>query len=710
MVVKYADGKPLRLPRRSVTFSYEFDGFRGSDDFMIIELSGLFDCIFGIPWLARHQTHIDWLTKTARPHDIDVNAVLASLSGMPNTWPHVAVMDPDSMTSAAHEECDGPSCAVCEHAACAGPEQGSQDVSNVVEQWFPRSDDQRLSDDNDVVEYDLPLAAEHEFPRVIERELPEEEKEEVVERGLPQAVERVLPRVVERELPVEVDALESDSVGTESEVISVLVESSGTSRVCDIEVAHPPRDAAEITQLPDLPWKHFLSDLKKGYIEQVCMLVHEATACAEAVEVAADDPASDTRTRPKGAEPKSARDPAVAGTIGRDSTHEAGSALVNGVTTRHGARDAARAMRMRAATRAAPERSTQTTARGLRARVAARTTPSGIATWASRTLINPSQRRSAIEYHEATDAAGVAAPPPANFDPNPEPQSADTAAVNALLDRRQSVAQYVRDAIAMAVDRQRENADRRGRKNMEKFAVGDRVLLSTAGIQPTLVTNLGANKLAPRFIEPFKILKVLGDAYTLQLPTALRLHPTFYVGRLRRYHPAVIPSVADTPTVLPSASLDAPAPRAEAPAPHPARDANPPSHAPAASTAPLHDDDPAQPPPPPTDPAPRFQRDGPAPLSMVLAVLATLSRRSWGTMIIVSSSSTRVRVAVALPATVQSCLTTSTSCGGLAPCLIVGSLERCCSRTFQIALRHTRRRFQRRQAFRVARPSAAPSF
>ncbi|KAE9310504.1 hypothetical protein PF001_g10148 [Phytophthora fragariae] len=63
--------------------------------------------------------------------------------------------------------------------------------------------------------------------------------------------------------------------------------------------------------------------------------------------------------------------------------------------------------------------------------------------------------------------------------------------------RRQIVVHYVRDAIAVAVDRQKENADRRDRKNMEKFAVGNRVLLSMTGIQPILVTNLDANKLAP---------------------------------------------------------------------------------------------------------------------------------------------------------------------------------------------------------------------
>ncbi|OWZ08840.1 LOW QUALITY PROTEIN: hypothetical protein PHMEG_00018559 [Phytophthora megakarya] len=32
------------------------------------------------------------------------------------------------------------------------------------------------------------------------------------------------------------------------------------ARRCDINVAYPPCDAAKITQLPDLPWKHFLNN------------------------------------------------------------------------------------------------------------------------------------------------------------------------------------------------------------------------------------------------------------------------------------------------------------------------------------------------------------------------------------------------------------------------------------------------------------------
>ncbi|KAE9332908.1 hypothetical protein PF008_g14713 [Phytophthora fragariae] len=262
------------------------------------------------------------------------------------------------------------------------------------------------------------------------------------------------------------------------------------------------------------------------------------------------------------------------------------SASMNGVTTRQGARASTRGMRTRAATKAAP---------------------SDIASWTNWTLINPRQRPRAIAYEDTSGAAAPPAPPPANFDPIPASQPRDTAAVSEFLQRHQSVVRYVRDAIAVAVDRQKENADRRDRKNMEKFAVGDRVLLSTSGIQPILVTNLGANKLAPRYIGPFKVLKVLGDAYTLQLPTALRLHPTFYVGRLRRYHPALIPSddaaTHQRPGLGPAAVIGAAA----------LGDAAPGSHAPARQDGGRGGRDAAQPQRPASDRAP-FERDGPATL------------------------------------------------------------------------------------------------
>ncbi|KAG3109991.1 hypothetical protein PI124_g10841 [Phytophthora idaei] len=55
MIVKYADGKPRQLTRRSATVAYAFGGFSGSDEFLVIELRGSFDCVFGIPWRASHR-------------------------------------------------------------------------------------------------------------------------------------------------------------------------------------------------------------------------------------------------------------------------------------------------------------------------------------------------------------------------------------------------------------------------------------------------------------------------------------------------------------------------------------------------------------------------------------------------------------------------------------------------------------------------------
>ncbi|KAE9165491.1 hypothetical protein PF005_g29580 [Phytophthora fragariae] len=157
---------------------------------------------------------------------------------------------------------------------------------------------------------------------------------------------------------------------------------------------------------------------------------------------------------------------------------------------------------------------------------------SPIATWTARTLINPGNAGVPL-------AAKYAAKTPA--------RPVENAAVSEFVMQRQSIARFVRDALQDAVDKQKENADKRGRKNIATFATGDQVLLSTDGIRSSAVTNLGASKLAPRFIGPFKVTKVNGEAYTLDIPTSLRLHPTFYVGRLKKYHAATIPSTTNPP-------------------------------------------------------------------------------------------------------------------------------------------------------------------
>ncbi|KAE9292940.1 hypothetical protein PR003_g24633 [Phytophthora rubi] len=82
----------------------------------------------------------------------------------------------------------------------------------------------------------------------------------------------------------------------------------------------------------------------------------------------------------------------------------------------------------------------------------------------------------------AVDVASPATSAVANFAPAATPTPIDSAAVFEFLLHRQAVTRFVRDALQVAVDRQKANADRRGRKNMSSFRRGERVLLSTEGI------------------------------------------------------------------------------------------------------------------------------------------------------------------------------------------------------------------------------------
>ncbi|KAE9340310.1 hypothetical protein PR003_g10556 [Phytophthora rubi] len=238
-------------------------------------------------------------------------------------------MDPDSMTQAPPEESDGPSCAVCAYATCAGPEQESQDAPDVVEHGFPRPDEQRFSeeDDDDVVE--------HGFPRPDEQWLYPGEDGDVVERGLPLAVEHGFPRVVVRELPEEVDAAEqlaprlgADVVFRHPESADVVQHGFSPSVVEDTprpvrrRGRRKPRRLRAPLQDPLETESEVISVLvgnnadespracnaERGEIEQVYMIAAEDAASIAAVETHASDSTSDARIRPKGAEPKNARE------------------------------------------------------------------------------------------------------------------------------------------------------------------------------------------------------------------------------------------------------------------------------------------------------------------------------------------------------------------------------------------------------------------
>ncbi|KAE9174136.1 hypothetical protein PF004_g26747 [Phytophthora fragariae] len=198
-------------------------------------------------------------------------------------------------------------------------------VKEAVEQWFPPSNEaveQRLPHANEAVEQRLP----HRLPHVheaVEQRLPH--AIEAIEQGLPHddaADEQELPPrangVVENELSRleegEASSSESDtsfsSKGSRRTKTSrrskrrlkprraVDLSSAPTESVCTVEYVDGTPNRTRVIE------KNFLRDLKAGDIEQVC-LITDGDSVSHAINSV---DSVDTSSRPKSAEPKSARE------------------------------------------------------------------------------------------------------------------------------------------------------------------------------------------------------------------------------------------------------------------------------------------------------------------------------------------------------------------------------------------------------------------
>ena len=74
--------------------------------------------------------------------------------------------------------------------------------------------------------------------------------------------------------------------------------------------------------------------------------------------------------------------------------------------------------------------------------------------------------------------------------------------VSKFIIQRQAIIRLLRDT----VDKQKENADKPGWKNMSKYKNDNRVLLFTEDLSDTEVSDLSGSKLVPHFSGPFRAL------------------------------------------------------------------------------------------------------------------------------------------------------------------------------------------------------------
>jgi hypothetical protein len=111
--------------------------------------------------------------------------------------------------------------------------------------------------------------------------------------------------------------------------------------------------------------------------------------------------------------------------------------------------------------------------------------------------------------------------------------SQDNPAGKQFAERVHAAVNRAKQLLQNAQQKQAEQANKH-RRDLE-FAVGDKVLLSTANI---VIKTPGKQKLLPRFIGPYEILQRVGRvAYKLKLPQEMsRVHPVFHVSLLKAYH------------------------------------------------------------------------------------------------------------------------------------------------------------------------------
>ncbi|GJS36693.1 putative reverse transcriptase domain-containing protein [Tanacetum coccineum] len=119
------------------------------------------------------------------------------------------------------------------------------------------------------------------------------------------------------------------------------------------------------------------------------------------------------------------------------------------------------------------------------------------------------------------------------FSYNNSYHSSEMCTVLGFVWKKVSFADYIKDRLKVARDRQKSYADKR-RKPL-KFSVGEYVLLKLLPWKGVVCFEK-KGKLAPRFFGPFEITEQIGSvAYRLRLPEELNgIHDTFHVSNLKK--------------------------------------------------------------------------------------------------------------------------------------------------------------------------------
>jgi hypothetical protein len=99
------------------------------------------------------------------------------------------------------------------------------------------------------------------------------------------------------------------------------------------------------------------------------------------------------------------------------------------------------------------------------------------------------------------------------------------------LQRLFTVHNLIVDQLKIAKAKQKHYADQNS--TPKQFNVGDRVMLSTQNLK---LLNQPSKRFRARYISPYNIIeKISSQAYKLDLPSSMKVHPVFHIGLLKDY-------------------------------------------------------------------------------------------------------------------------------------------------------------------------------
>ena len=115
----------------------------------------------------------------------------------------------------------------------------------------------------------------------------------------------------------------------------------------------------------------------------------------------------------------------------------------------------------------------------------------------------------------------------------PLTKAADNPTAAEATARWRAALQQASDNTSQQQRRQKKYADRTRRE--AHFAVGDRVLLSTQHLK-LIGERKRARKLTERYVGPYRVKRVVNaNAYELELPASLKIHPVINISHLKEY-------------------------------------------------------------------------------------------------------------------------------------------------------------------------------